>query len=152
MGYGQAKHPTNACVLRQNRMGLLHAHMYIGTDKSALGIVQQGTRQQTGLDQHLKAVANADLWSAGSRVFCHGLHDRGKTGNGPGTQVISIGKTAGEDQHINVLRIGVFMPKPDGLGMGKQADGIGHVLVAIGPGKGDYAPFHRAKVRTRPLF
>jgi hypothetical protein len=34
--------------------------MYIGTDKSPLGVVQQGSGQQTGLDQHLKAVANPD--------------------------------------------------------------------------------------------
>jgi hypothetical protein len=43
------------------------------------------------------------------------LHDGRKTGNGARSQVVPVGKSAREYDHVDPLEVSVFMPKANGF-------------------------------------
>ena len=72
----------------------------IFTDILLVIVPQQGAGQQVRFAKDLEAIANTQNFSAPVRKLNHALHNRAKPGNGAGTQVIAIGKTAGQHNTI----------------------------------------------------
>ena len=88
------------CIIAVRRS---HAQRYGATDVFQPRIAQQGTGQQTGFGQHLKAVADPHDITATLRMGRHFATDRRIRRNGTTAQVVAIGKAAGHTHNIDAL-------------------------------------------------
>src|SRR6476659_8368495 len=90
------------------RVGFFDANMHVPADKAQTGIAHHSAREQTCLAQNLETVAYAENHAATLGEFFDRLHDRRKTGNGTGAQIVAVGKSAGQNDGVaasQVLRL-----------------------------------------------
>ena len=73
-------------------------------------ISEHRPRQQTRLEQHLKAVADSEHRSAGRRKLRDLLHDRREARDGAGPQVISVSESSGKNDGVGAAEAGVLVP------------------------------------------
>jgi deoxyxylulose-5-phosphate synthase len=118
--------------------------MHILADEPQPGIPHHGPRQESSLQQDLEAVADAQHQPALIRKPLHRLHHRRKPRDRPRTQVISIRKSAGEDDGVALMYVFGLMPDEFHRLLQDMADSVKRVVIAIGSRK-DYDPkFHDA--------
>jgi hypothetical protein len=101
-------------------------------------VLLQRPRQHPGLAQHLEPVADADHRPARSRVGPDRLHDGREAGDGPGSQVVTVGEPARQDDGVDPADAGIAVPQEAGLAA-QAAHGLGHVELAVGAGEYDDA-------------
>jgi hypothetical protein len=65
-------------------------NVYIAADEFAFVIVQQGARNQSGFTKDLESIAYTEDLTSLVRKRNYLFHDRGKTRNSAGAQVIAI--------------------------------------------------------------
>ena len=88
----------------------LRPDVHVPAHETLADVVQQGPRKQPCLTEHLKAVAHPEDQTALACMFDHLLHDRGKTRDGPRTEVVPIGKATRKDDHIDSLQVMLLVP------------------------------------------
>src|SRR6185503_1867565 len=101
------------------------------------------------LAEHLKAITYPQHLPAFFRKFDHALHNRAESGDGPATEVISIGESAG--QHDTVFRsepaeVCVLMPKHNDLLAKVMLQGVLHITITIRTRENDYSKLHGATI------
>ncbi len=74
-------------------------------------IDQERAGKQTRFAEDLEAVADTEHEPALIGELDDLLHDRRETGDRAGTQVVTVGETAGHDDRVNALEITVFVPQ-----------------------------------------
>ena len=98
--------------------------------------------QQSGLEQNLKTVADAEHRTAGRGKGLHFLHDGREAGDGAGAQVVAVREPAGQDDDVGALEAGVLVPDQLGVLPQHVLRGVIRIVVAIGSGKDDDREFH----------
>ena len=78
--------------------------------KCRLAVAQHRAGQQTGLEQNLKTVADAEHRPAGRGKRLHALHDGREAGDGAGAQVVAMREAAGQNDGVGALEAGVLVP------------------------------------------
>ncbi len=73
-------------------------------------IAQQRAGQQAGFHQNLEAVADAEHQAAIGRELLHRAHDGRETRDGAAAQIIAVGKSAGQNDGVDVAEIGGIVP------------------------------------------
>jgi hypothetical protein len=105
-------------------------------------IAHHGAGKQAGFEKNLKAVADAENHAAGLGEFFHGLHHRGKPRNGPGAEVIPVGKPARQDNRIAIGKVLRLVPNELDRFFQDAAYGVERVVIAVGARKNNYSKFH----------
>lgn len=124
-------------------------NMNIFADKLGVFVVQQSTRQQASIGQNLESVANAHHIAAPAGVCGHFVHDRRKPGNGPRAEIITIRKSARQQNNIHALQVVVFVPELYHILAQILADGVNQILIAVAAREGNDTEFHGAKVARK---
>ena len=101
-------------------------------------VLLQRTGQQTGLGQHLEAVADADHRTAVGGELADRVHDRREAGDGTGPQVVAVGEPAGDDHRVDAADGGVAVPEELGLAA-ERRDRLDDVELAVRAGEEDDA-------------
>src|SRR5260221_689465 len=83
---------------------------FLNLNSQLTGISHQGSRQQAGLAQDLKAVANAEDKFTVSGKLLYRLHDRRKSRQCSGPQVIAVRKSARHDHGVKSAQVGFLVP------------------------------------------
>jgi hypothetical protein len=79
-----------------------------------------------------------------------GLHDGREAGDGPGSQVVTVGEAARQDDGVDPADAGIAVPQQAGL-PAQAAYGLGHVELAVGAGEDDDADDRGHQVVTAAL-
>ena len=123
---------------------LLDPHVDMLAAVLELAVSQHRARQQPRLEQHLKAIADAQHRSAALGKLPDRRHDRRETRHRAGAQVVAMGEPAWQNHHVGALQAGVFVPHElSGLPehMGRR---VIRIVIAVGAGKDDDAEFHQS--------
>ena len=140
MGDGNAERRASAAEVQERIRDTFHAHVLVLADEVQRAIANQRAGKQARFAQDLESIADPEQELAGRGVLLHRLHDRRKPGDGPATQVIAIGKAAGQDDEI-VTGDGSFLV-PDIIGGdAKFSECEDTVLIAIGAWEADNGSF-----------
>ncbi len=121
-----------------------HLELDLAEDELERGVRQQRAREEMGLAQHLKAVADPQHEAAGARELGHLLHHRGEAGDRARPQVVAIGEAAGHDHRVHALEIAVGVPQQRGL-----AHALGRLYsvdVVAGAGKANDPELHDSTI------
>ena len=78
----------------------------------------------------------------------HLIHDGGETRDGSTAEIVSVAEATGQDHQVDPLEVAVLVPEPLDVEPEFRAEGVFHVVVAIGPREGDDADFHAGEVRN----
>src|ERR1700744_2082827 len=99
------------------------------------GVAGECTRQQTGLAEHLKTVADSQHRQPTVRSGDDFSHHRGEFRDGAAAQVVAVGEPAGHHHRVDILEGGVGVPQADRLGTdGTHCTGSVHVVERSGKG------------------
>ena len=125
------------------------AEIYILADKLLIGIAQQRTWQQMRFTKYLEAIAYPQHLSSLPGKFDHTLHNRAESGDGPATEIITIGESAG--QHDTVFRsepaeVSVLMPKHNDFLAKVILQGILHITITIRTRENNYSKLHEGTI------
>ena len=116
-------------------------------NKFHCAIAQHHSRQQPGLKEYLKAVADADNASS---VLCEAdnlFHNGGKPCDCAGAQVISVGETSRENNNIRITKRRILVPDVVRLLVHNAACGVIRIMIAVRTRK-----HYNAKLRLRHRF
>ena len=93
---------------------VLNGQLHFAADEMQMGIAHEGAGQEARFGDDLEAIADAQNLEAFCGLGADIRHDGRARGDGAAAQIIAIGKTAGDDDEIDLgqFRIGV----PDGNG------------------------------------
>jgi hypothetical protein len=142
MGDGNSEHLAYASRAGERRVAGFNAEIHRTTDEAEAAIAQNGTRKQAGFEKNLKSVADAENEPASGGEALNRAHHRGKTSDGAGAEIITVGKTARENDGINAGQILGLVPQHLDRLLEDATDRVPRVVIAIGPGKDDDAEFH----------
>ncbi len=98
--------------------------------------------KQPRLAEDLKAVADSQHQASTIGKSTHRFHHRRELRNRPGSQVIAVGESAGNDDGIAIFQIMRFVPEKTCRLFGDVLDGPVGIVVAVRPGKDDDSKFH----------
>jgi hypothetical protein len=70
------------------------------------------------LNEHLETVADAEHWQTLARLLDDGLHYRSLRCDGAAAQVVAVGEAAWENNCVNIVKVGVGVPKGNRSGSG----------------------------------
>ena len=99
----QSQPLPGAGARRERRVGLLDADDDVLAVKLQVTIAQHRAGQQPGLEQNLKAVADAEHRPAAPGEIDHRRHDRREPRDRAGAQVVAVREPAGQDHHVGAL-------------------------------------------------
>ena len=125
----------------------LGAQQHVAADEFPALVVAEGPRKEPGLAEHLEPVADTEHESAPARVGHHLIHNGRETRDGSTAEIVSVAEATGQDHQVNPLEVAVLVPEPLDVEPEFRAEGVFHVMVAIGPREGDDADFHAGEVR-----
>ena len=147
---GHLQHVALFQALGEGAVGRFHAQVDLLADVLEAGIAHQSAGQQSGFGQNLEAVADAQHQSAACGKLLHRTHHRREAGDGPGAQVVAVGKAAGNQHGVDALQVlGVVPEKGDGL-MSHFGNHVIGVVVAVGAGKDENPKFHASRLSALP--
>ena len=133
------------CHGRHQRLG---TQQHVAADELAALVVAEGPGKQARLAEDLEAIAHTEDESAPARVGHHLIHDGRETRDGSTAEIVSVAEATGQDHQVDPLEVAVLVPEPLDVEPEFRAEGVFHVVVAIGPGEGDDADFHAGEVRN----
>ena len=126
----------------ERRVGLLDAQVHVLAEELQLAVAEHRAGQQAGFEQDLKAVADAEHRAAAVGERLHGAHDRREAGDRAGAQIVAVRESAGQDDDVGALQVGVLVPDELGVLAEHVLRGVIGVVVAVAAGKHDDAEFH----------
>ena len=112
----------------------------LAADEPQRDIRQQRTREQTGLAQDLKAVADPQDQATVAGELRDLLHHRREPGDRAGAQVVPVREPPGDDDRIDAVQVAVRVPQQDGLS--RPRGGLHRVDLVARPGEADHAELH----------
>src|SRR5688572_5500308 len=113
-----------------------------------VAIANQGAWQQSSLAKDLKTVTDSEHKAAALGEFFDRIHDRRKTREGAGAQVVAVGEASRNDHRVVSAEIRVAVPdKVDRLADVFRDHVIG-IVIAIRTRKDNNAEF-QASISTR---
>lgn len=107
-------------IPRECRVWRLDAHQVVLADEMKVAVAHERSREQAGLAEDLKSIANPNHLPAAGGEFAHRLHDWRKLRNRPAPEVIAVGKSARDDHDIAVGQRGIFVPDRFGCCFGQR--------------------------------
>jgi len=126
----------------EGRVRAFHAHVHLAAEETQALVAQHGAGKQSGFEQNLESVADAEDHAAGTREAADRFHHRGKAGDGAGAQVIAEGKAAGDDDGVEAGDFFGLVPDEFDRLVDNGADGVASVIVAIRTGELNDSEFH----------
>src|SRR5690348_9546368 len=115
MGHRHSQQRTLRTTVCKGRIANFDPHRYHIANKTKRTIAHERAWQQARLAQNLKAVTGSKNELTRSRLLDHRLHDRRKPSNRAATEIIAIGKTAGENDRVVLAQRRPLMPDVFGL-------------------------------------
>ena len=104
MGDGQAQDFAPVGGAGEGRVGGFGAQVDVAADELEAAIADQRAGEQSGFDQDLEAVADAQDEAALGGEAADGAHDGGELGDGAAAEVVAVGEAAGEDDGVRRRR------------------------------------------------
>src|SRR5437016_3250949 len=126
----------------ERRARLLDADVHVAADEAQAAIAHHRARKKAGFAQNLEAVADAQDHASALREFLYRLHYRRKPRDGASAEIVTVGKSTGQDDGVAIREIFRLVPDEFDRLLENVADGVKRVVVAIGPGKNDDSKFH----------
>src|SRR5688572_20495323 len=124
--------------------------MDILADESERLIAKHGAWQEPGLEQDLKAVADAQYHPAMAGKLLHRPHDRRESGNGPCPQIIAVGKAAGQNDCIQAVEGCLLVPDFLNLLAKNVGEHMHAVVIAVGTREYNYSEIHVLAISYTP--
>src|SRR5438270_6062028 len=138
---GQLQHLTGRRPRREHRPRAVDPHLDVAAQELQGPVLLQGAGQEAGLGEDLEAVADAEHGPALAGERGHRAHHGAEAGDGARAQVVAVGEASGKDHGVGVADGVVAVPHQSGLTAGR-ADGLDHVVLAVGAGEDDHANSH----------
>ena len=110
-------------------------------------ISDQSPLQQTGFEQDLESIADTNHKTAGGGKLLNSLNDWGESGYGSATQIIAIGKAAGNEYSVNTFEVPGFVPDFGDVLLHIRRQRIDGVVVTIGTGECNDSEFHPGQAK-----
>ena len=126
---------------REGGVGIHDLDLDLPADEPQRGVREQGAGQQSGLAQHLEAVADPQYRAAVTGEGQHRGHHRREAGDRAHAQVVPVGEPAGDDHGVDAVQVRIRVPEELGL-----AHAVGReqgVALVAGTGKADHAEAHQ---------
>ena len=95
-----ADHLPGIVAAGERRVGALDPQINVAADEAQLRVAHQHARQQPGLAQNLKAVADAEHQPAAGGMRPHRVHDRRARRDRAAAQIVAVGEAAGDHHQI----------------------------------------------------
>ena len=135
----------------ENRVsGVLDAEVDMLAEELEVLVPQHRPRQQAELEEHLEPVADAQDEPAPAGELPDLPHERRELGDGPGPQVVAVGKTSGEDDAVHAPEVVVLVPEEDRRLAEDLLQGVISVMVAVRTGKDDDSELQGLSPSSRP--
>ena len=131
MGDGNADDLARVVMGGEEGLAVLDPQIDRPAEEFQAGIAHQRPRQQTRLGQNLEAVANAQCRYAPFGLRDDRPHYRRLRRHCAGPEVVAIGKSAGNDDHVDAGQVGFPMPDHGGFGAGRVLQRHRGVAVAV---------------------
>src|SRR5680860_1510445 len=127
-------------------------HLGPVAQKAEAAVLSQRSGEQPRLAQDLEPVADADHEAAVASMGRDRVHYRGEACDGAGAKVVAVGETAGQDDDVGAVKVGLSVPQK----LDPGSEPLQHeraVALAVGAGKhGDGGPHrHRGSTTTSKL-
>ena len=145
---GDAQRLTIRQGCGQGRHQRFRPQQDVSANELSAFVVAQCTRKQACLTQHLESIAHTEHQTSSARVGHHLFHDGREACNRTAPEVISVAESPREDHQVDPFQVAIFVPEPLHMEPEFRAEGVFHVVVAIGPWEGDDADFHASEVRN----
>lgn len=132
MGDGDVPEIAGAGLVGEGGVRVFDAEGNLFADEMEVAVADKGAGEEAGFAEDLESVADAEDQFARFGGGSDGRHDGGETGNGAAAQVVSVGKSARENDGIEAVGGGFFVPEVvcgDAL---EGAEGEQAILIAIG--------------------
>src|SRR5262249_43103502 len=84
----------------ERTVGFFDADVNVAADKAQAGVAHHGTGEEARFAQNLETVADAEHNAAAFGERFYGLHDRRETRDGAGPEIVTVGKSAGQDNGV----------------------------------------------------
>src|SRR5580765_263529 len=110
MGDGDREDLAGIDLGGERRILVFELEVYVFADKMQPRVSHQRPRQQPGLAQDLKAVANAKNEFAVGGKLLDGLHNGRKSGKSTGTQIVAVRKSARHDHRVITAQVCFMVP------------------------------------------
>ena len=135
VGDGDAEDITLLREGGESAVRCFHAQIRPLTAVLEVGVAEEGAGEEPGFAEDLKAVADAYDSLALFGHAADAVHDGGEAGDCAGTEVVAVGKAAGEDGEIVVGEVAFGVP--DVVGVGVEDVGEDVVAIGVAPGAGE---------------
>ena len=112
-------------------------------------ISQKGAGQQSRFGQDLKSVADTKDESAFFGEIGNGIHYRRELRQRSGSQVVTVGKSAGQKDRVKTLYGGVLVPDEFNRFSEDGLDCVITIVLAVGARKDDDAEFHTVLITPK---
>ena len=141
----QTDHLSGLVARGKQRLVVFDHQRHRTAGEGELRVAHERAGQQTAFGQHLEAVAHAEHRHTAIGCGHHRTHDRAARRHRAATQVVAIGKAAGQGDEVELLgQVGIAMPHANCRGAGHLLKGNRHVPVAVRSGECDDRGAHQA--------
>jgi hypothetical protein len=127
-------------------IGRFDAEVNLLADVFKAGVAHERAGQEACFGQDLKAVADTEHQPTTGSKALDGLHDRGKTRNGAGAQVVAESKPAWNQYSIHASQIFRIVPEEGDRLLCHFGNYVECVVVTVGTGKDQDPEFHTSRV------
>jgi len=128
--------------VRERRIRRFHRDIDGLANEFQAGVPEERSGQEAALAKHLEPVADTHHQTAVSRKLLHGLHYRREAREGSAAKVISIGKSAGQNDGIDVAKPCGIVPNVFRFMSEIMRYGVQSVVITIAAGENDNSDFH----------
>ena len=139
------RYPQNLAgprAARERRVVPLDANVHVLTPVLQPAVPQHRARKQSGFEQNLKPVADADHEPAALGERLDLAHDRREARHRAGAKVVAVSEPAGQHDDVGALQAGVLVPDELGRLAEHGRRRMIRIVVAVAAGKHDDAEFH----------
>ena len=128
--------------LRERRVVVLRFQKNLFATELQRAIPHERARQQPGLGQNLKSIADAQHRPALRREILHGLHDGAEPRDGACAQIIPVAEASRHDDRVRVAERSFLVPRVMRRVAQHVAQDMHRILVAVRSGKLENSKVH----------
>jgi hypothetical protein len=121
---------------------LLDLDVHVLALESETLVAEHRPREQTGFEQYLETIAEADHGAAGGSKSRHLVHDGREARNRAGPQVVAVRESAWQHHHVGPFQARLLVPDVLGVDAEDVPGCIVCVVVAVGAGEHNDGEFH----------
>ncbi len=135
VGDGDIPNLAGAGLVGEGGGVVFNAEGDLFADEMEVAVADEGAGEEAGFAEDLESVADAEDQFARFGGGDDGWHDRGEAGDGAAAEVVPVGESAREDDGVEAVGAGFFVPEVFGGDSLEGAEGEQAVLVAVRAGK-----------------